>query len=85
MYHGTGRMLGPSIFSPAPGTISVDLAGGENVMLIGSNVMLLQGHHRVHYLIRHLMKKNDFKLRPRLNVRRTSGIHAYCRWGRNWH
>ncbi|GAF15587.1 LOW QUALITY PROTEIN: dihydrolipoamide dehydrogenase of branched-chain alpha-keto acid dehydrogenase [Bacillus sp. JCM 19046] len=43
VYHGTGRMLGPSIFHPAPGTISVDLADGENVMLIGSNVMLATG------------------------------------------
>lgn len=43
VYSGTGRMLGPSIFSPAPGTISVDLEDGENVMLIGSNVMLATG------------------------------------------
>ncbi len=43
VYSGRGRMLGPSIFSPSPGTISVDLENGENEMLIGSNVILATG------------------------------------------
>ena len=35
VFEGIGRILGPSIFSPMPGTISVELASGEeNEMLI---------------------------------------------------
>lgn len=43
VYEGRGRVLGPSIFSPSPGTISVDLADGDNQMLIGKNVILATG------------------------------------------
>ncbi|RQW20838.1 dihydrolipoyl dehydrogenase [Bacillus sp. C1-1] len=43
VYKGRGTLLGPSIFSPTPGTVSVDLGDGENEMLIGSNVILATG------------------------------------------
>lgn len=54
LYEGTGRILGPSIFSPLPGTVSVELAdGSENELLIpkyvivatGSRPRLLEGLH----------------------------------------
>ncbi|WLR43871.1 dihydrolipoyl dehydrogenase [Bacillus carboniphilus] len=44
VYQGTGRILGPSIFSPMPGTISVEMASGEeNEMLIPKNVIVATG------------------------------------------
>ncbi|WP_431029887.1 dihydrolipoyl dehydrogenase [Lysinibacillus sp. LZ02] len=44
VYHGTGRILGPSIFSPLPGTISVEMQDGtENEMLIPKNVIVATG------------------------------------------
>ena len=44
IYYGTGRILGPSIFSPMPGTISVELATGEeNIMLLPTNVVIATG------------------------------------------
>ncbi|SDW54744.1 dihydrolipoamide dehydrogenase [Marininema mesophilum] len=44
VYTGTGRILGPSIFSPQPGTISVEKAdGGENDMLIPHYVIIATG------------------------------------------
>ena len=44
VYHGTGRILGPSIFSPIPGTISVEMNdGSENEMLIPKNIILATG------------------------------------------
>lgn len=44
IFEGTGRILGPSIFSPMPGTISVEMnAGGENEMLIPKNVIIATG------------------------------------------
>lgn len=44
VYHGTGRILGPSIFSPMPGTISVEMDdGSENEMLVPSNVIIATG------------------------------------------
>ncbi|WP_059104909.1 dihydrolipoyl dehydrogenase [Shouchella shacheensis] len=43
IYYGIGRILGPSIFSPTPGTVSVELPEGENEMLIGSNVLIATG------------------------------------------
>lgn len=44
VFYGIGRMLGPSIFSPLPGTISVEMAdGSENVMLISTNVIIATG------------------------------------------
>ncbi|WP_026694698.1 dihydrolipoyl dehydrogenase [Peribacillus kribbensis] len=44
VYEGLGRILGPSIFSPMPGTISVEMNnGGENEMLIPKNVIIATG------------------------------------------
>lgn len=44
IYEGTGRILGPSIFSPLPGTVSVEMNNGsENEMLIPKNVLIATG------------------------------------------
>ncbi|WP_062356024.1 dihydrolipoyl dehydrogenase [Bacillus kwashiorkori] len=44
VFHGTGRILGPSIFSPLPGTVSVEMDdGSENEMLIPKNVIIATG------------------------------------------
>ncbi|MBB4825668.1 dihydrolipoamide dehydrogenase [Sporosarcina luteola] len=44
VFEGTGRMLGPSIFSPMPGTISVEMNNGdENEMLILKNLIIATG------------------------------------------
>ncbi|MGE6629385.1 dihydrolipoyl dehydrogenase [Bacillus sp. NPDC077027] len=44
VYEGIGRILGPSIFSPMPGTISVEMANGEeNEMLIPNQVLIATG------------------------------------------
>ncbi|KZE40156.1 dihydrolipoamide dehydrogenase [Bhargavaea cecembensis] len=44
VYEGTGRILGPSIFSPMPGTISVEYEDGrENDILIPQNVIVATG------------------------------------------
>ncbi|KAA9026234.1 dihydrolipoyl dehydrogenase [Niallia endozanthoxylica] len=44
VFEGTGRILGPSIFSPLPGTISVEMNNGEeNEMLIPKNVIIATG------------------------------------------
>ncbi|KGX90932.1 dihydrolipoamide dehydrogenase [Pontibacillus halophilus JSM 076056 = DSM 19796] len=44
VYEGYGRILGPSIFSPTAGTISVEYANGdENTMLIPKNVLIATG------------------------------------------
>ncbi|MEK5185479.1 dihydrolipoyl dehydrogenase [Solibacillus sp. FSL R5-0691] len=44
VYDGFGRILGPSIFSPMPGTISVEMNDGtENEMLVPQNVIIATG------------------------------------------
>ncbi|SDX70148.1 dihydrolipoyl dehydrogenase [Salimicrobium album] len=44
VYEGHGRILGPSIFSPSAGTISVEMTSGEeNVMLLPKNVLVATG------------------------------------------
>lgn len=44
LYHGYGRILGPSIFSPLPGTISVERANHEEpIMLVPKYVMIATG------------------------------------------
>lgn len=44
VYKGTGRILGPSIFSPLPGTISVEMNdGNENKLLIPKNIIIATG------------------------------------------
>ncbi|MFD1065322.1 dihydrolipoyl dehydrogenase [Oceanobacillus locisalsi] len=44
VYQGFGRILGPSIFSPMPGTVSVEYENGnENDMLLPKNVLIATG------------------------------------------
>jgi dihydrolipoamide dehydrogenase len=44
VFHGYGRILGPSIFSPLPGTISIEYANGdENTMIVPKNVLIATG------------------------------------------
>ncbi|ARK31377.1 dihydrolipoyl dehydrogenase [Halalkalibacter krulwichiae] len=44
VFEGTGRILGPSIFSPTPGTISIERTDGqENTMLIPQYVLIATG------------------------------------------
>src|SRR5690625_1558092 len=44
IYHGFGRLLGPSIFSPMAGTVSVEhQSDQENTILIGKNVLIATG------------------------------------------
>lgn len=44
VYEGHARILGPSIFSPTPGTVSVEMKdGSDNVMLIPKNVIIATG------------------------------------------
>ncbi len=44
VYEGTGRILGPSIFSPIPGTISIEMNNGaENEMLLPKNIIIATG------------------------------------------
>ncbi|ATP40924.1 dihydrolipoyl dehydrogenase [Solibacillus sp. R5-41] len=44
VFNGYGRILGPSIFSPMPGTISVEMNdGSENEMLVPKNVIIATG------------------------------------------
>src|SRR5699024_9650253 len=44
VYEGYGRILGPSIFSPMPGTISIEHENGdENTMIIPKNVLIATG------------------------------------------
>ena len=44
LYEGFGRILGPSIFSPMPGTVSVEMNNGEeNEMLLPKNVIIATG------------------------------------------
>lgn len=44
VYEGFGRILGPSIFSPMPGTISIEYTNGdENTMIVPKNVLIATG------------------------------------------
>jgi len=44
IYNGFGRILGPSIFSPVAGTISVEYeSGDENTMIVPKNVLIATG------------------------------------------
>src|SRR5699024_1894241 len=46
IYHGLGRILGPSIFSPVPVPISVEYdKGDENTMIVPIYVMIATGSH----------------------------------------
>ncbi|MUK87186.1 dihydrolipoyl dehydrogenase [Ornithinibacillus sp. L9] len=44
VFEGFGRILGPSIFSPMPGTISIEYENGEeNTMIVPKNVLVATG------------------------------------------
>lgn len=43
IYYGHGRILGPSIFAPIPGTISIEHDEGENTILVPKNVLIATG------------------------------------------
>ncbi|WP_188453709.1 dihydrolipoyl dehydrogenase [Virgibacillus oceani] len=44
VYEGFGRILGPSIFSPMPGTVSIEYENGdENTMIVPKNVLIATG------------------------------------------
>src|SRR5690625_3279440 len=44
VYHGYGRILGPSIFSPMPGTISIEYENGDdNTMIVPKQVLIATG------------------------------------------
>src|SRR5690625_7257542 len=44
IYHGYGRILGPSIFSPMPGTISIEYANGDdNTMIVLKQFLIATG------------------------------------------
>jgi dihydrolipoamide dehydrogenase len=44
VFNGFGRILGPSIFSPMPGTISIEYENGDdNTMIVPKNVLIATG------------------------------------------
>ncbi|MFD1850571.1 dihydrolipoyl dehydrogenase [Oceanobacillus bengalensis] len=44
VYYGFGRILGPSIFSPIPGTISIEYENDqENTMIVPKNILIATG------------------------------------------
>jgi dihydrolipoamide dehydrogenase len=44
VYEGLGRILGPSIFSPLPGTVSIEMNNGsENEILLPKNLIIATG------------------------------------------
>jgi len=43
IYNGTGRILGPSIFSPQAGTISVENNNGDSELLVNKHVLICTG------------------------------------------
>ncbi|KAA1040140.1 dihydrolipoyl dehydrogenase [Macrococcus equipercicus] len=43
VYSGTGRILGPSIFSPQAGTVSVENSSGESELLVNKHVLICTG------------------------------------------
>ncbi|MFD2762311.1 dihydrolipoyl dehydrogenase [Lentibacillus juripiscarius] len=46
VFKGFGRILGPSIFSPMPGTISIEYENGdENTMIVPKHVLIATGSH----------------------------------------
>jgi dihydrolipoamide dehydrogenase len=43
IYYGNGRIIGPSIFSPRSGAVSVEKADGEIDMLLSQNLIIATG------------------------------------------
>ncbi|WP_323704795.1 dihydrolipoyl dehydrogenase [Mammaliicoccus sp. Dog046] len=47
VYEGNGRILGPSLFSPQAGTVSVEFENGESELLVNQNVLIATGSRPV--------------------------------------
>lgn len=46
VFNGYGRILGPSIFSPVAGTVSIEYdSGEENTMIVPKNILIATGSH----------------------------------------
>lgn len=43
VFNGVGRILGPSIFSPQSGTVSVEFENGESELIPNNNVLIATG------------------------------------------
>ncbi|MDT3995098.1 dihydrolipoyl dehydrogenase [Mammaliicoccus fleurettii] len=43
IYEGNGTILGPSLFSPQAGTVSVEFENGESELLVNNNVLIATG------------------------------------------
>lgn len=43
IYEGNGRILGPSLFSPQAGTVSVEFENGESELLVNQHVLIATG------------------------------------------
>lgn len=46
-YEGNGTILGPSLFSPQAGTVSVEFENGESELLVNNNVLIATGSRPV--------------------------------------
>lgn len=47
VYEGNGRILGPSLFSPQAGTVSVEFENGESELLVNQHVLIATGSRPV--------------------------------------
>lgn len=47
IYEGNGTILGPSLFSPQAGTVSVEFENGESELLVNNNVLIATGSRPV--------------------------------------
>lgn len=43
IYHGNGRVIGPSIFSPRSGAVAVELSNGESETLVSDHLIIATG------------------------------------------
>jgi dihydrolipoamide dehydrogenase len=43
VFHGTGRLIGPSIFSPQSGSIAVETNDGETITLVNERLIIATG------------------------------------------
>src|SRR5690606_10879642 len=45
VFHGNGRVIGPSIFSPRSGSVAVELDNGESETLVPQHLIIATGSH----------------------------------------
>ena len=82
VFEGLGRMLGPSIFSPMPGTISVEMNNGEdNEMLILKHLIIATGSSPRTLPGLEIDEQTVMSSDGALSMDFASQIHANC-WGR---